>query len=462
MAALACLLWIAAAASAQTAPRDVRYADFEGGGPDQGPGSNVSANMTRLAERFGAIPADAQRIIAYGVQQIRVLSRSTAVVRRDIEQALDLAERTGIPVFLHIDACYGWGADNEPTPEDAPAVKFWQHPEMREWDRFPDGDALPERVPRALAAMGTVVLHPAPAVPAFGAPKFVAFATAQLDAGVLAPLTERLARWQRNGRAHLFAGLNLGWEAHIPDYTDPALRRAIERTGGDVRAQYPSNARGVRMDPALVGRSLGYASLHWRGWDETRLLETAKQEGISRDENFRRICYASIHDYMTALAKACHDRGLGGDRVYARIVALATVEPASNNAFADLDGGEPVRHTGLHDGQSRRRPLRSDQACATDQTGRRRPRRAIRRRGVILRIGRANLLHRRGDIPPRARSPLRSRRRRAGFLRGFSIVVDTSAGSGDDSAETVARRDAVNGLMELIRFFDSTSALNYP
>ncbi|WP_372724963.1 hypothetical protein [Novipirellula sp.] len=314
--------------AAESIPHDIQYIVLEGGGPDQGPGRDVAANFRSVARRFGAMPASSSRMVAYGVQQLRILSRSPEVVRRDVEQALDLAERTGVPVFLHVDSCYGWGAEDVANPEDAPPTRFWQHPEMREWDRFPDAEKLPERIPRPWFNWGPWC-SPAPAIPAFGSPSLTAFASSQLDKGVLTPLVARLQQWRSRDREHLFAGINIGWEVHVPDFGDPTLLRLINRENGVVRAGAPRSARGIEMDRSFIGKQLGYASLHWRGWNEARLLQAAKLEGIPRDAKFRQLCYESIHDYMETLAKTCHDRGIPSDRVYTHIVALATVKPAS-------------------------------------------------------------------------------------------------------------------------------------
>ncbi len=304
-----------------------QYVVLEGGGPDQGPGRDVSANMKAMAERFGPMSPSSGRMLAYGVQQLRILSRSVEVVRQDVNEALDLAESTGIPVFLHVDSCYGWGADTEESPAEAPSIKFWQHPQMREWDCFPKDGQLPEKFPRGWLNWGPWCT-PAPAVPAIGSAAFVELAQKQLDQGVLVPLAERLVEWRNNGKAHLFAGINIGWEVHIPDYGDPALLHLIQQSGV-VHAEYPRSSRGVKMDEGFIGKQLGYASLHYRGWDEARLVAAAEAAGITREAKFRELCYESIHDYQEALAKSCHDRGIAASHVYTHIVAIATVENAS-------------------------------------------------------------------------------------------------------------------------------------
>ncbi|YCM46381.1 hypothetical protein V2O64_10165 [Verrucomicrobiaceae bacterium 227] len=307
----------------------IDYLIFEGGGPDQGPGRDVAANMAELRARFGSVDPDATRMYGYGVQQLRILSRSIEVVARDVNRALDLAEETGVPVFLHVDPCYAWGADDEVDREDAPAIKFWKDPEMREWGEFPQGDVLPKHIPRFWFSWGPWC-SPSAAVPAFGAPKFIELARSQLKGGVLEPLAARLNKWKDEDRTHLFAGINIGWETHLPAYPEN-WRELAAREGGTIVAKYPRSAKGLKMDPRIPGMQLGYASLHWRGWNEARLVAAARKEGIKRDEKFRRLCYRVIHDTLSALSKECHDHKIPANRVYTHIVALATVKPADTN-----------------------------------------------------------------------------------------------------------------------------------
>lgn len=319
----------ASVASGEAAER-IEYFILEGGGPDQGPGPDMDRNMEALRKKLGPVDPNSSRMYGYGVQQIRLLSRSTAVLRDEINRALDAAERTGIPIWLHVDPLYAWGADTETKPEDAPAVKFWENPEMREWKEFPENGALPSYIPRLWFNWGPWC-SPSPAVAALGAPKFVEFARKQLREGVLDPLRARLETWKEEGSGYLFAGINIGWETYIPDYEAGWL---LERSNGGsepIKAGHPKTVAGIEMDRSLFGAQLGYASLHWQGWTEDRLKEAADQEGISRDEKFRQLCYKAIHDYMEALSKECAEAGLAPDQVYTHIVALATVEEATTS-----------------------------------------------------------------------------------------------------------------------------------
>jgi hypothetical protein len=305
--------------------RPVEYIIFEGGGPDQGPGGDHhDANRAAILEKFGPADPASSRMVGYGIQQIRILTRSAAsIAASEVVPALDAAEKTGIPVWLHIDPYYAWGADDEKRAEDAPPAKFWEHPEMREWQEFPRDGKLPSYIPRLWFNWGPMC-SPVAAVPAIGSPKFLELARTQLRGGVLDPLSARLKRWHAEGKDHLFAGINIGWETQVTNYH---YLSSIYDPANPIVAVEPKRVEGLRMDLGLVGAQLGYASLHWRGWNEDKLQATAREKGISRDEMFRQIAYGYIHDYMETLARECHEVGIASDKVYTHIVALATVNP---------------------------------------------------------------------------------------------------------------------------------------
>lgn len=314
----------------QAGGKPIQYIIFEGGGPDQGPGHNMPLNLIALREAFGPNDPTAPRMYGYGIQQIRILTRSSSFLIGEINQALDVAEQNNLPLWLHLDPLYAWGADLESRPEDAPAVKFWKHPTMREWREFPTDGELPSHIPRLWFNWGPWC-SPVEAFPAIGAPSFVAFARRQLREGVLTPLAARIKKWGAEGKEHLFAGINVGWEIYIPNYHAGWLAYSKQGRDGPVRAKFPQEIRGLAMDESLVGSQLGYASLHWLGWTEERLRTAARLEGLTRDAKFRQLCYQAMHDYMQALAKECADHGLSPDKVYTHIVALASVtEPDTN------------------------------------------------------------------------------------------------------------------------------------
>ncbi len=308
----------------------VEYIIFEGGGPDQGPGPDMELNMGALAEKFGPVDPSSSRMYGYGIQQIRILTRSSAFIAGEINRALDAAERTGIPVWLHIDPLFAWGSDAESRPEDAPAIKYWNEPDMREWGEFPVDGELPSYIPRMWFNWGPWC-SPASAVPAIGSQRFVEFARAQLRDGVLAPLTARRAKWRTEGREHLFAGINVGWEIYLPYYHKGWRFFSNGQKDGPVYAEFPDKIKGLKLDDALIDMQLGFASLYWRGWNEPRLQDAAAKKGVSRDQMFKQLCYECIHDYMQSLAKECHDHGVGREMVYTHIVAASTIYGPDSN-----------------------------------------------------------------------------------------------------------------------------------
>jgi hypothetical protein len=60
----------------------------------------------------------------------------------------------------------------------------------------------------------------AKAFPCFESPGFRSFVLNQYQNGVLDPLMERYNKLISEGKEYLFAGLAIGWETHIPDYSE--------------------------------------------------------------------------------------------------------------------------------------------------------------------------------------------------------------------------------------------------
>ena len=306
---------------------DTLYTIIEGGGPDQGPGRDLDYNIDAMLSELDTQNPSNYFKYGYGLQQIRLLSRSTDVMEERINEMCEIADDTGIPVWLHIDPIYAWGANTESSPDDAPSVKYWNDPEMREWREFPSGGQLPTYIPRFWFNWGAWCT-PAPAFPAIGSPKFIKFACRQLQEGVLEPLSVWRSKWESEGREYLFAGINVGWETQIPYYSSTKLNSGIV-------ASFPSSVAGLQIDPGLVGveTQFGYASLYWRGWTESSLQAAASLEGITYNQKLHDELYRCIHDYMSSLAKECANTGIGPDKVYTHIVALesAQYDIASNH-----------------------------------------------------------------------------------------------------------------------------------
>jgi hypothetical protein len=91
-------------------------------------------------------------------------------------------------------------------------------------------------------------------------------------------------------------------------------------------ASWPINARNISMQPWEAGSQLGYASLYWQGWNETKLTAEAQRKNMTRDALFNSLCYALIHDYLETLARVCTENGIPKDHVFTHIVPMASVD----------------------------------------------------------------------------------------------------------------------------------------
>ena len=295
------------------------YLVFEGSATD------YRRDIPYLKEILGPDDGSAPHQYAYGIGVVPLLTRSAPFLRQLVNEAFDIAERENVPIMFHLDPMYGFLANTETRREDAPATKYWETPDMREWLAFPDGEKLPSLIPRPWFNWGSWV-SPAPALPAFGSPSFLKFAIDQEWRGLAKPIGERLAHLRKVHRDYLFAGVNVGWETHFLD------NRGVDAKNPPV-AVWPVEARGVRMQPWEVNGQTGYASLHWMGWTPTKLAQEAERRKTTPNAAFDAQCFKAVHDYMEALAKTLVSAGVSPSQIYTHIVAISTVHPEATNNF---------------------------------------------------------------------------------------------------------------------------------
>ena len=101
-----------------------------------------------LKSVLGPDDGNSRHQYAYSVGEMPLLTRSIAFLKHAVDDSFDIAEKEIVPIMFHLDPMYGFFADTEKRPEDAPAKKYWNEPEMREWLSFPTGDKLPTQIPR--------------------------------------------------------------------------------------------------------------------------------------------------------------------------------------------------------------------------------------------------------------------------------------------------------------------------
>jgi len=256
------------------------------------PSCGYDEAVFHLVSELGTNNPSSDRMYAFGMHAIHLLTRSASVLNEQVDFVFNIAEKHDVPVYFHIDPMYGFEMENIPKGEE-PSLQFWNHPEMCEWVNFPEKGETHGRIPRCWINWGSWI-KTSNALPNYESPKLKQFYKSQLEDGVLKPIKERVSALQKEGKGYLFAGLNIGWETRFQDKTD-LVGQSITNV---------ANAAEVMQEWEQA--KTGYAALHTKGWDDARLTREAKKKGISKDKLFYDLCAESVHDNMEMLAKtAC-------------------------------------------------------------------------------------------------------------------------------------------------------------
>jgi hypothetical protein len=197
-------------------------------------------------------------------------------------------------------------------------------PDWVEWTAFPGpGEKHGPLARRRWLNWGTWLTTGPP--PNYESPKFRAFMRSQVAQGVVGPVASRLRRWRKEGRAHLFAGVVVGWESGYYSMPAPADRPATDKDTFD--------------DNEVV--TTGYAALTRRGYTAERLAGEARARGIGEQALFRELMAGVVHDYSAYLCRICARGGLPRDRIYTHYTPAITV--ADPTAIAGDGRLLPVR-----------------------------------------------------------------------------------------------------------------------
>jgi hypothetical protein len=154
-----------------------------------------------------------------------------------------------------------------------------------------------------------------PPTPNFESAAFRQDVEMRLKEGVLPPLLERLARWKKQNRSYLFAGVCVGWESGIPDY----------RTLRQAPVMPRDEQRKITMTEEERGVQFGYASLYARGWTQEKIQDMASRTGKSVEDVTTELLFQVIHDYTSFWAKTVQDAGIPKERIYTHGVAWESV-----------------------------------------------------------------------------------------------------------------------------------------
>ena len=258
-----------------------------------------------FSKQYPAVSDDRDRQIGFGVV-IKMLQTSREAIRKQVASALDKAEATGYPVLIHVD---DW---NFTPPE-------WTDPEIVEWTAFPEtGERFGSPVKRRWINWGSWIAAGPP--PNVESSKFREYARERLEKEIAAPIALRLKQWKTEGRAHLFAGLVVGWETGF--YTTDTINLKNRPTFGEQ----------TFGDDELV--RTGYAALAARGHTAAAITERAQREGKTRNALMNELMWGALHDYSEFLCDVSRRAGLPRERIYTHYTAIGTV-PDRGRIHAD-------------------------------------------------------------------------------------------------------------------------------
>ncbi len=266
---------------------------------DQPENPLLSLCVDALKTAFGAQTGRGEKYVAFSPGLLFTLNLPPSTLNARIVQALDMAERSGVPVFFRLDDFNFWFK----RPD------LFGDPDTVEWSAFPKpGQRWGPIVPRYWLNWGGWAVFPAPP-PCFICPKFRADLAARLTKHVAPPIVQRLSRWRTAGTEHLFAGIAVGTETQVPDYRAPS-GHVIE--GLDTTQNPPARIR-MRKDEMVRA---GYAALHHMGHNDASLDRLAKASGRTREEVTTELLYQVAHDHAQFIAKTLYDAGVPKERLY--------------------------------------------------------------------------------------------------------------------------------------------------
>jgi len=247
-----------------------------------------------FSAEFPPAGPESDRQVGFGVL-LYTLSSPVDLMVKQVEDALDKAERTGYPVLIHMD---DW---NYPAPSTDPDVV--------EWTAFPaEGEGHGPLVRRRWINWGSWFTVEAP--PNYESRAF------RRDVGgrfwaISRAIATRLRRWRAEGRAYLLAGVVVGWESGF--YTAPEFGPGAEPRAGD---------QVLGSDERVL---TGHAALTARGYTASAIRRMATEEREPEARVLHRLMRSVVHDYTAFLASVCRLAGIPQDRIYTHYAGLGAL-----------------------------------------------------------------------------------------------------------------------------------------
>ncbi len=264
-----------------------------------------------ISHLFGPLKPDSPIKYAFGLPGPMLLTQSPQQMREQVNQAFDLAEQYNVPVYFQLDDINNYTSEfgNDARP------KFYEEPEWCEWVRQPsDGDAWGgqsfSRLPRYWFNWGAWRFSPA--FPNLASPGFNRFVKKQLADGMLQALIRRYELLKEAGKEYLFAGVAIGWETHIPDYSADNPIYAIKSHA------LPFSKHQNDSMAVWEASKYGYAALHTLG------INSYDREAL----------YHVIQNYSASLAKVVFEAGIPKHKIFTHIVGIRSARPELETTFA--------------------------------------------------------------------------------------------------------------------------------
>ncbi len=274
--------------------------------------------LPEMKQLYGQIDPESDRMYSFGVVGPMLLTQSIEQMQHVINTGFDYAEKYDIPVYFQLDDVTNYskyyGSDAE--------TKFYEHPEMCEWVQFPTegedwgGQNDYGKLPAFWFNWG--IWMRSPAFPNLASPEFKALIAGNLQKGVLEPLKRRYEKLKSENKAYLFAGMAIGWETHIPDYSDNNTMLGLDKNNP------PSDTITGETMEQWEYTQYGYAALHTLGYNQEKLDAEASRNGKSTQEYTKTLLYGVIHDFSEFMAKQAFNSGLPRHKIFTHMVSLST------------------------------------------------------------------------------------------------------------------------------------------
>lgn len=250
--------------------------------------------ISYMKNTFGENNPENEVLYAMGVCGPMLLTDSPEVIAEKTNRAFEEAVKNNIPVWFQIDDVnnhnYAYLG-----PDTVTCEKWYENEENVEKLGFGE-NAKPAAYWFNWGKWKTT-----PAMPCLNSPTFVEFVDSQLSKGFIPALQKWLAELKQQNKEYLFAGVSVGWETRIPDYSDIPLGTK-DQTGREITAEEQNET--------------GYRALENLGYTAEKLKTEADSQGISEKLLMYHILCQVEHDYSQMISKKIYDAGVEKTKIF--------------------------------------------------------------------------------------------------------------------------------------------------